>query len=107
LLVLRHLEPTANHYLNSDRINLNSCVYIHKSLSNLCTIFSSDFFKYKAIKKTRSGSNKELVIPNKKLTVFQNTIFVKGVKFDNSLALEIRESKNLKGFVKNLKSILM
>jgi hypothetical protein len=91
----------------SDRINFNSCVYIHKSLSNLCSIFSSDFFKHKAVKKTRSGSNKELVIPNTRLTVFQNTIFIKGVKFYNSLALEIRESKNIKRFVKNLKSILM
>jgi hypothetical protein len=64
--------------------------------------FSSDFFKHKTIKKTRSGSNKELVIPKTKLTVFQNTI---SVKFNNSLALEIRESKNI-SFVKTLKSIL-
>jgi hypothetical protein len=90
-----------------DRINFNCYVYIHKSLSNLCSIFSSHFFKHKAIKKTRPGSNKQLVIPNTRLTVFQNTIFIKVVKFYNSLALEIRESKNIKRFVINLKSILM
>ncbi len=49
-----HSEPLfkqLNWISFSDRINFNSCAYIHKSLSNLCSIFSSDFFKHKALKK--------------------------------------------------------
>jgi hypothetical protein len=53
-------------------------------------------FKINESKRTGSTANKELLILKTRLTVFQNTIFVKGVKFDNTLGIERRDATNLK-----------
>ncbi len=50
--------------------------------------YASDFFKINDSKRIRSSASKELLIPETRLTVFQNTIFVKGAKFYNTLGIE-------------------
>jgi hypothetical protein len=62
------------------------------------------FFSLKTQRKScLSGNKLEIVIPFTRLTVFQNTIFIKGVKIYNSIDLNIRSIDKLSKFISNLK----
>jgi hypothetical protein len=60
------------------RLLFNSSIYIYKAL---CSLNSIKFFSFKTQRSSGRSANKlELFVPFTRLIVFQNTIFVKGVK---------------------------
>jgi hypothetical protein len=62
------------------------------------------FFSFETqISSCRSAKKLELFVPFTRLTVFQNTIFVKGEKIYNSIDLKIRSVDKLSKFISYLK----
>ncbi len=65
---------------------------------------SIKFFKLKTQRtSSRSANILELVVPFTQLTVFQNTIFVKGVKIYNSIDCNSKSVEKLSKFVNNIR----
>jgi hypothetical protein len=60
------------------------------------------FFSFK-FQSCRSANKLELLVPFTRLTVFQNSIFVKDVKIYNSMDLKIRSVDKLTKFISCLK----
>jgi hypothetical protein len=86
------------------RLLFNSSIYIYKALNSLCSLNSIKFFSFKTQRSSCRSANKlELFVPFTRLTVFQNTIFVKGVKIYNSIDLKIRSVDKLSKFISYLK----
>jgi len=88
------------------RLLFNSSIYICKASNSLCSLNSIKFFSFKTQRSSRSANKFELFVPFTRLTVFQNTIFIKGVTIYNSIDLKIRSVDKLSKFISNLKSSL-
>jgi hypothetical protein len=89
------------------RLLSNSSIYIYKALNSLCSLNSIKFFSFKTQRSSGRSANKlELFVPFTRLTVFQNTIFVKGVKIYNSIDLKMRSVDKLSKFICYLKLCL-
>jgi hypothetical protein len=86
------------------RLLFNSSIYIYKALNSLCSLNSIKFFNLKTQRtSSRSANILELVVPFTRLTVFQNTIFVKGVKIYNSIDFKSKSVNKLSKFVNNIR----
>ena len=89
------------------RLLFNSCIYIYKTLHSLTSYYSRDYFKYKTCRSNSRTSNEyDLEIPFTRLTVFTNTIFIKGVKLYNNIECKIRSANKLSLFISNFKKSL-
>ena len=86
------------------RLLFNSSIYIYKALNSLCSLNSIKFFNLKTQRtSSRSANILELVVPFTRLTVFQNTIFVKGVKIYNSIDFKSKSVNKLSKFDNNIR----
>jgi hypothetical protein len=67
-----------------ERLVYNSLIYIFKTLYSLSSINSGNYFRYKTQRfSARNADKLQLEIPFTKLTVFKDTIFVKGFELYN------------------------
>jgi hypothetical protein len=77
-----------------ERLVYNSLIYIFKALHSLSSINSGNYFRNKTKRSSVRNENKfQLDIPSTRLTVFKNTIFVKGVELYNAIDVKFRSVK--------------
>ncbi len=64
-----------------ERLLFNSLIYIYRALNSLSSFNSKNYFKVKSHRSgTRASNHMNLEIPFTRLTVFTNSVFVKGCK---------------------------
>ena len=82
-----------------NRIGYHSVIYIFKSMNNLASNMSSNFFQYsKTRTSNRLGDDLKLNLINPKNNFFINSLFYNGIKIYNDLSFEIRSSQTLNSF---------
>ena len=103
---IKSLFENSNIIQIKERLLQISVIYIFKALHSLGSIFSSQYFNVKANTRTRNSRGIQLEIPFTRLTVYQNSIFVKGVKIYNNLEHELKSIESFSKFKLKLLSSL-
>jgi len=87
-----------------ERLLFNTLIYIFKALNSLSSFNSLNYFKVKSYRSgTRASNQINLEIPFTRLTVFSNSIFVKGCKMYNTIDVKLRSVDKLSKFVFNVR----
>ena len=89
----------------SCRRNYFNNIFIYRCTKKLAPNICNDIFQLKSSAGIRTSSvrNNEVLIPRKYSETFGNTIFWSGLKEFNKLDLTIRNSNNLKSFIRNIR----
>jgi hypothetical protein len=86
------------------RLLFNTLIYIFQALNSLSSFNSINYFKVKSYRSGTRASNKiNLEIPFTRLTLFSNSIFVKGCKMYNTTDVKLRSVDKLSKFVFNIR----